>query len=63
MQQELPGTTAAAEVDFSQHPNARNLLKRCQDFFSEVENLYGILRCHLVLLIAPGHQAEIWKRI
>ena len=29
----------AAEVDISQHPNAQKLLRRCQDFFDEVENL------------------------
>jgi hypothetical protein len=39
MQQEQPGSTATVEVDFTQYPNARKLLSRCQDFFAEVENL------------------------
>ncbi|ORY08742.1 hypothetical protein BCR34DRAFT_488400 [Clohesyomyces aquaticus] len=34
------------EVDFKKYPNAQKLLKRCQDFFDEVENL------------TPGHVLE-----
>jgi hypothetical protein len=40
MQQEVPGAPPIPEVDLAQHPNAQKLLRRCQDFFAEVENLY-----------------------
>jgi hypothetical protein len=39
MQQEQPNAPATVEVDLDQHANARRLLGRCQDFFTEVENL------------------------
>lgn len=39
MQQEKSGDPPPVEVDITQHPNARKLLERCQDFFAEVENL------------------------
>jgi hypothetical protein len=39
MQQEQPGSAVTTEVDLAQHPNARKLVQRCQDFFAEVENL------------------------
>ena len=32
--------SAGAEVDATNNPTAQKLLKRCQDFFAEVENLY-----------------------
>ncbi|KAH7070902.1 hypothetical protein FB567DRAFT_455449 [Paraphoma chrysanthemicola] len=56
MQREQPGATAAVEVDFSQYPNARKLLERCQDFFSEVENLTPgrDLETHLNTHYGPG---------
>jgi hypothetical protein len=41
MQQEQPGAPNV-EVDLDKYANARKLLKRCQDFFSEVENLYKL---------------------
>jgi len=31
---------AGAEVDTTDNPTAQKLLKRCQEFLSEVENLY-----------------------
>lgn len=31
--------TAGAEVDTSNNPTAQKLLRRCQDFLTEVENL------------------------
>lgn len=39
MQRDGPENTPAVDVDFAQHPTARQLLQRCQDFFAEVENL------------------------
>lgn len=32
--------TAGVEVDTTNNPTAAKLVKRCQDFLSEVENLY-----------------------
>ena len=31
---------ANEEVDLDQHPNAKALVDRCREFFSEVEDLY-----------------------
>ncbi|KAF2125176.1 hypothetical protein P153DRAFT_349540 [Dothidotthia symphoricarpi CBS 119687] len=48
MQQEVPGQQTGVTVDFDRYPNAQQLLKRCQDFFAEVENL------------TPGRDLEVY---
>ncbi|KAF2850552.1 p-hydroxylaminobenzoate lyase [Plenodomus tracheiphilus IPT5] len=57
MQAEVPGSTPPAEVDLAQYPLAKKLLQRCQDFFSEVENLTPgqPLEAHLNKTYGPGH--------
>lgn len=39
MAQAQHGYTAGVEVDTNNNPTAQKLLRRCQDFLTEVENL------------------------
>jgi hypothetical protein len=79
MSSSVPPTTNATpstndvpptEVDLTAHPTAQNLVSRCRDFFSEVEDLYIsplILSFPSPTLIqplcsnsTPGHQLEAY---
>ena len=33
------GDVPSVDVDFAKYPTSQKLLKRCQDFFDEVENM------------------------
>ncbi|KAF1958971.1 hypothetical protein CC80DRAFT_375707, partial [Byssothecium circinans] len=55
--QDVPGIPSTdVEVDFAKYPTSQKLLKRCQDFFDEVQNLTPgkALEAHLNNYYGPG---------
>jgi len=58
------GDVPSIDVDFTKYPTAQKLLKRCQDFFSEIENEYILLLLSLyhflTLFRTPGKHLEAY---